>query len=180
MMMRPGRRSRCRRRSAGDSESGRVDMTKSYSTSPVSASAAMRRMHACLALIAALAACAPAPEQDAPLTFPSGELVDLTHTFDESTIFRPTSAPFRLEVVSEGITPGGYYYAANNFSTAEHGGTHLDSPVHFAEGCQTVDDIPLERLVGTAVVIDVTAHADADADYQVTVADIVRAEQQDG
>lgn len=140
----------------------------------------MRRMHACVFLIAALTACAPAPDQAAAPPFPAGELVDLTHTFDESTIFWPTSEPFRLEVVSEGMTPGGYYYASNDFSTSEHGGTHLDSPIHFAEGRQTVDRIPLERLVGAAIVVDVSAQADADADYQVTVADFERAEQQDG
>ena len=47
---------------------------------------------------------------------------------------RPT--PFRLEKVADGMTPGGYYYAANNFFTSEHGGTHIDAPIHFAQGRQ--------------------------------------------
>ncbi len=78
------------------------------------------------------------------------------------------------------MTPAGYYYAANNVFTAEHGGTHIDAPIHFAQGRPTVDRIPLERLVGQAVIVDVTARADADAVYQVTVADIQQAEAQDG
>lgn len=112
--------------------------------------------------------------------FPTGEIVDLSHTYDSSTIFWPTADPFRLEKVADGETPGGYYYAANNFFTSEHGGTHIDSPVHFARGRQTVEQIPLDRLVGQAVVIDVTDRADRAADYQVTVADIQQAEARDG
>lgn len=137
-------------------------------------------------IVLALSACStaappPAPERPAATAmFPPGELVDLSHTYDATTIFWPTAAPFALETVSAGMTPAGYYYAANNFSTSEHGGTHLDSPIHFAEGKETVDRIPLDRLVGAAIVIDVTAKAEADPDYLVTVADFEAAEKQDG
>jgi len=138
----------------------------------------------CAAMITATACAQPAPPPARPApaaaAFPSGELVDLSHTYDKTTIFWPTAAPFTLETVSAGMTPGGYYYAANNFSTSEHGGTHLDSPIHFAEGKSTVDRIPLHRLVGPAAVIDVTAQSDANADYLITVADIEAAEQLDG
>src|SRR3712207_7080421 len=64
----------------------------------------------------------------------AGTLVDLSHAYDEQTVFWPTAEGFKLEKVAEGFTPDGYYYAANNFSTAEHGGTHLDAPVHFEIG----------------------------------------------
>ena len=139
---------------------------------------------ALLLALVTMAACSPATPVAQPpsaaAVFPSGELVDLSHTYDKTTIFWPTAAPFALETVAAGMTPGGYYYAANNFSTSEHGGTHLDSPVHFAEGKPTVDQIPLQRLVGPAVVIDVTAASDANADHQITIADIEAAERQDG
>ena len=92
----------------------------------------------------------------------AGRLVDLSHAYDEQTVFWPTAEGFKLEKVSEGMTPGGYYYAANNFSTAEHGGTHIDAPVHFAAGRHTVDEIPLEQLMGSGVVIDVTDKCAAD------------------
>jgi kynurenine formamidase len=132
----------------------------------------------CVALCAALVGggCS-SPQSPA---FPAGEVVDLSHVYDSSTIFWPTSETFRLEKVAEGMTPGGYYYAANNVFTSEHGGTHIDSPIHFAKGKQTVDQLPLERLIGPAVVIDVTDRADRDADYQVTAADIQQAEARDG
>jgi kynurenine formamidase len=108
-------------------------------------------------------ACAP----DNPDLLRNGRWVDLTHDFSAETIYWPTAKPFTLEVVSAQRTPAGYYYAANNFSAAEHGGTHLDAPVHFAEGKWTTDQIPLDRLVGDAVVVDVQAGADSSADYRV-------------
>jgi kynurenine formamidase len=115
-----------------------------------------------------------------PRPFPGGALVDLSHPYDAQAIFWPTAKPFRLDKVADGMTPGGYYYAANDFFTSEHGGTHVDAPVHFAQGHQTVDQLPLERLLGPAVVIDVTDAAGRDADYQVTADDIQRAEARDG
>jgi kynurenine formamidase len=104
----------------------------------------------------------------------------LSHTYDQSTVFWPTADPFRLEKVADGVTPGGYYYAANNFFTSEHGGTHIDAPVHFAKGAQSVDQIPLERLFGNAVVIDVVEQSGQNVDYLVTIDDFMRAERDQG
>jgi kynurenine formamidase len=118
---------------------------------------------AVLGICAAAVACA----RENPDLLRTGRWVDLTHDFSAETIYWPTAKPFALEVVSAQRTPAGYYYAANNFSAAEHGGTHLDAPVHFAEGKWTTDRIPLERLVGDAAVVDVQAGADSSADYRV-------------
>jgi kynurenine formamidase len=123
-------------------------------------------------------ACTAPPPAVAPLA--TGELVDLSHAYDASTLYWPTSERFRLEKVSEGMTAGGYYYAANNVFTAEHGGTHIDAPIHFAADRPTVDQVPLERLFGPAIVIDVVGQSDADADYQVTTADLLEWESQRG
>ncbi|MBX2872060.1 MAG: cyclase family protein [Saprospiraceae bacterium] len=100
-----------------------------------------------------------------------GEWVDLTYPFDEQTIYWPTADKFRLDTVSEGMTDKGYYYSAFEFCAAEHGGTHLDAPVHFAEGKQSMDEIPIDRLIGDAVVIDISEQALKDKDYLVNVAD---------
>ena len=131
------------------------------------------------ALAAGCAREAPAPAAAAPL-FPAGELVDLSHAYDQQTIFWPTSERFRLQKDADGITPAGFYYASNSFFTAEHGGTHLDAPVHFAQGKQSVDQIPLERFFGPALVVDVTEASEKNADYQVTVEDLTRAEADGG
>ena len=78
------------------------------------------------------------------------------------------------------MTPAGFYYAANSFFTSEHGGTHLDAPVHFAQGRQSVDAIPLERFFGRALVVDVTQQSEADPDYQITVDDLLAFEREHG
>lgn len=102
---------------------------------------------------------------------PGSSVIDLSHAYDEETIFWPTEAGFELEREFAGVTAGGYYYAANRFSTAEHGGTHVDAPIHFAKDHATVDRIPLERLLGPAVVIDVREACARDRDYRVGIAD---------
>ncbi|MCH7733204.1 MAG: cyclase family protein [Candidatus Marinimicrobia bacterium] len=106
-----------------------------------------------------------------PSPFPSGRWIDLSYHFSAETIYWPTAETFELETVFEGITDKGFYYTANNFSASEHGGTHIDAPVHFAKDRRTVDQIPLEQLMGPAVVIDLSEKALADADYQVGVED---------
>jgi kynurenine formamidase len=131
----------------------------------------------CSIFIACIAACSSPPTG---VSFPTGELVDLSHTYDSQTIYWPTAEGFQLRRDAAGVTPAGYYYAANSFFTSEHGGTHLDAPVHFAEGHQTVDKIPLDRLIGPAIVIDVRPASEGDADYQVTTADFQRFEQEHG
>jgi kynurenine formamidase len=129
------------------------------------------------------AADTPAPSSSAAPAarpFPAGELVDLSHSYEAQAIFWPTADPFRLEKVADGVTSGGYYYASNNFFTSEHGGTHMDAPVHFAEGKHAADQVPLDRLVGAVVVVDVTDASNANADYQVSVDDLQRWERQNG
>lgn len=129
-----------------------------------------------------------APPPEAPGT-PGGDLaallanarlVDLTHPLSEETLVWPTSEPFRIETVFEGRTEAGYFYAARSFSGPEHGGTHLDSPVHFAEGRWSTDEIPLDHLLGPAVVVDVSGPSAEDPDYQVAVDDLVAWEAEHG
>jgi kynurenine formamidase len=107
-----------------------------------------------------------------PPSLDDARWLDLTHDFSAEAIYWPTAKPFEMEVVSAQRTPAGFYYAANNFSAAEHGGTHLDAPVHFSEGQWTTEQIPLSRLVGPAVVVDVSSRAAADRDYRVTADDL--------
>jgi kynurenine formamidase len=104
------------------------------------------------------------------------KMIDLTHRFDESTIYWPTEEGFKLLRGPAGVTEQGYFYAANRFMCAEHGGTHIDAPIHFWKGGQTVDQIPLGRLVGPAACVDVTHKCRADRDYQVTVEDFTASE----
>ena len=101
-----------------------------------------------------------------------GTIVDLTYEYSSETIYWPTSALFQMDTVAVGHQEGGYYYESYQIATAEHGGTHLDAPIHFSEGKHSTEEIPLERLIGPAFVIDVSEKALADADYLVSVQDI--------
>jgi len=99
--------------------------------------------------------------------------VDLTHAFDENTIYWPTEKGFQHDKQFEGITEGGWYYTAYSVRTAEHGGTHLDAPIHFAANTWTADEVPLSSLILPAVVVDVTDEATSNRDYLLT-ADILK------
>jgi kynurenine formamidase len=107
-----------------------------------------------------------------------GKIVDLSHSYDADTIFWPTEDGFRLEKEQDGINDKGFYYASNKFTTAEHGGTHIDAPRHFAQGHPTVDQIPLEQLIGQAIIVDVSAKCEQNPDYLIAPDDLQQWEQQ--
>ena len=112
--------------------------------------------------------------------FPRGIVIDLSYSFDSESVYWPTAEPFHLEKDFEGITEKGFYYSAYKYSAAEHGGTHLDAPVHFSRGRHTVDQIPLEQLMGSGIVVDVTKHCENNSDYQVTTKDFLAWEKKHG
>ncbi len=116
----------------------------------------------------------------APAAIDDGKIVDLTHAFDERTIYWPTAKPFEWSKESWGRNAAGEWYSAARYAASEHGGTHLDAPIHFAEGRETVDQVAVARLVGPAVVIDVSAKVAKDRDYRLSLADIATWEARHG
>ena len=135
-------------------------------------------MYAKFVLIALLSAAFAVSARAGDLS--SGRWIDLTHPFNAESVYWPTAKMFEKETVFQGHTDGGFYYSAFNFSAAEHGGTHLDAPIHFAEGALTADRLPVDQLIGPAVVIDVTGQASKDVDYLVTAGDIEAHERAHG
>lgn len=131
----------------------------------------------CLSCFVLLAACHSNAEKSKSAVSASEEsqqerkIIDLTHEFSEETVYWVTAKEFEMDVVAAGETDKGFYYAANNFATAEHGGTHIDAPIHFAKGKQFVDEIPLENLIGNAIKIDVSERALTNPDYLVSIDD---------
>ena len=124
---------------------------------------------------------APPPDHTAVFTGGAGEWVELSHAFGPSTIYWPTdTAGFQLTELAYGNTDAGYFYASYAFASAEHGGTHLDAPIHFAEGRMTADEIPLSSLITMASVVDVSAASDADPDYLLSVEDLTAWEAEHG
>jgi len=108
----------------------------------------------------------------APPLIDTSKAVDLTYNFDETTVNWPTAQPFHWEKEAWGPSAGGYWYASGRYAASEHLGTHVDSPIHFAQGGMTLDQLPLSRLIAPAEVVDVTAACAANRDYRVTAADL--------
>ena len=129
-----------------------------------------------VAAAVAAVACAAGPgtgSEPRGLDLHGVEVIDLSHTYDEATLYWPTAATlFELSRIAHGVSDAGYFYAANAFCTPEHGGTHIDAPIHFAAQGWTLDEVPVERLLAPGVVIDVAAAAAQDADYRLTAEDV--------
>lgn len=108
-------------------------------------------------------------------------VVDLTHAFNQKTLYWPTATTgFALNQLAYGPTPGGWFYSSYAYAAPEHGGTHLDAPIHFAKDGLTADRIPVEQFIGPAVVLDVSAQAARSADYRLTRADVLAWEKAHG
>jgi kynurenine formamidase len=131
--------------------------------------------------LALLCGAAPAPPEAQPIDLGSARVVDLTHAFDKDTIYWPTSpSGFELKPLHEGLTGRGFYYSAYAFCAPEHGGTHLDAPVHFAKGTWTNAEIPVNRFIRGAVVIDISEKAAKDPDYTLSAEDVTSFEAAHG
>ena len=116
-------------------------------------------------------------QQPRPFT---GKIIDLSYAYDSLTVYWPTEKGFVFEKGTEGYTPGGWYYTANRFWTPEHGGTHIDAPIHFFKDREHLDELSLEKLIAPGVVIDVSDKCAGNADYQVTADDLQAWESKHG
>lgn len=119
-------------------------------------------------------------DRSSPAMINPSKVIDLTYSFGDQTIYWPTAKPFDWQKESWGVSPGGYWYAAARYAASEHGGTHIDSPIHFGKGQATTDEIPLSRLIGPAVVIDISQACEKDPDYRLSVMDIASWEKSHG
>jgi len=137
--------------------------------------------HIFLPALAFLLVCVAAAQKPArTLDLEHSQLLDLTYSFDDHTIYWPTADGFKWTKDQWGPTPAGYFYASASYGASEHGGTHLDSPLHFAEGHQSADEIPITRLIAPAVVVDVTGACEKNPDYLVGTDDITKWEASHG
>ncbi|MFZ2447914.1 MAG: cyclase family protein [Syntrophobacteraceae bacterium] len=129
-----------------------------------------------VALISAILLAAPAPSSAGA----KEKLIDMTFPFSEDSIYWPTDKPFTPTVVFKGISDGGWWYASNQYAASEHGGTHVDAPIHFSQGGRTIGQIPLQEWIGPAAKIDVTKKSLSNRDYQLSVEDILAWEKKHG
>lgn len=83
------------------------------------------------------------------------------------------TAPFELEPISNYDDKGPAWYW-NNIHTGEHTGTHFDAPNHWITGKdrEDISQVPIERLIRPAAVLDFSSQVAADPDYLLTVQDV--------
>ena len=106
-------------------------------------------------------------------------IVDLTHAVNgDIPTFDPAEKSDYKVAVDATYEKDKYF--ARKISFPEHFGTHIDAPAHFARGLWTVDQIPPERLIAPVVVLDFSAKAKTNADYQLSVEDIADWEKAHG
>ncbi|GFT37510.1 kynB [Nephila pilipes] len=107
-------------------------------------------------------------------------MVDMTYTFDETTLNYPGMKKFDITTLVNGTTDQGFWLRYEEFSVGIHVGTHMDAPAHFSKNGITIHDIPVSRLIAPAAVIDITAKAELDPDAEATVEDLLRWESVTG
>src|SRR5512146_44303 len=100
------------------------------------------------------------------------KIVDLTYTFDASTVYWPTEGGFEHKFELFGMQPGGYFYSSARFAAAEHGGTHMDAPLHFNRDGMSVEQVPMNYFVGPAAVIDFSSRSLNYPDATLSLEDI--------
>jgi kynurenine formamidase len=116
-------------------------------------------------------------------------VVDLTAPLEPATPTIPlppqfaASKPFTLEEISRYDARGPAWYW-NNIACGEHTGTHFDAPIHWVTGREYPDNathnIPVDRFIGPACVIDVSQQVARNADFLVTRATVETWEQEHG
>jgi arylformamidase len=89
------------------------------------------------------------------------ELFDLTLPLDPGLPLEPGDPPFSLVRACSHDQQG---YEVTQVCLGSHTGTHVDAPRHFFPGGRTLDQFPLERLVGPGVLLDCRQAADAQAE----------------
>jgi kynurenine formamidase len=120
------------------------------------------------------------PGFGAGLVIDTAKLIDLTYTFDSSTIYWPTEHPFVHQFEHYGMTLGGYFYSSGKFAAPEHGGTHMDAPIHFSKDGISADQVPMAAMVGPAAVIDFSERAAIDPDAMLNEGDVRKWESAHG
>jgi len=83
------------------------------------------------------------------------EIYDVTVGISQDTVIWPGDPDFKLtfaKLLSEGASSN-----VSQISLGSHTATHVDAPRHFIDGAATVDEIPLETLIGPARVLDMRA-----------------------
>lgn len=86
--------------------------------------------------------------------------IDISLPIDSDLPVWPGDPPVVVEPVAR--VEDGDVAGVSRLALGTHTGTHVDPPAHFVPGGMTVDELPLDVLVGPAVVADMTSGAPID------------------
>jgi kynurenine formamidase len=100
------------------------------------------------------------------------KVVDLTRPVDEHSPYWPEETPGTPFHTSTAATYRHDGYFARNVVIPEHCGTHMDAPLHVDPRGESIAQVPVEKFLSPAVMIDVSAAVESNADYRVTALDI--------
>jgi kynurenine formamidase len=93
-------------------------------------------------------------------------VIDLSHPLNPDTPVYPGTPRLELAPANTIATDG---FLEHRLTMSTHVGTHVDAPAHLLAGADTLDDLPVARFVGRAVVLDPGA---LDAQGRVTAAHV--------
>ena len=132
-----------------------------------------------LTLLTLLSCTQSPPDNFAKLFSGQMKVIDLTYALGAQTPYWPDKDgnPFTYDTLfaQPSGAPG-----MGRFTTPEHFGTHLDAPIHSADHQPSVDQLKPNDLLGPAVVIDVESKCSTNADYLLTIEDILEWEKKYG
>lgn len=133
----------------------------------------------CMAFIAGCAPREKEPDRFEELFQGELKIVDLTHPLNETSPYWPDPNGYAFDYDTLIKQPSGAP-GMGRYKVSEHLGTHMDAPIHFADGKSSIDDIAPNEMFGPAVVIDVSSKCEADADYVLVKQDLVDWESNNG
>lgn len=105
----------------------------------------------------------------------SKEFVDLTHAFHRGIPHWPgfdDETRVTTYYYDEGIGKKGHGFLAHQYRIPGQWGTHVDPPAHFIKGKRFLDEISVKEMILPLVVLDVSAKAKANPDYQISMDDV--------
>lgn len=97
------------------------------------------------------------------------QIVDLTQPLTPTIPIWPGDPPIEIQPWAAYDQAG---YFINRIAIGEHSGTHWGTPNTFLAGATSAEQVPVQKLVAPAVVIDIRAQADQNPDYRLSIADL--------
>lgn len=106
--------------------------------------------------------------------------VDLSHTLNPNIPSHPAvnASKFRMRVLK--TVGNDSLFKIERIKTLTHIGTHVDAPSHVSISGWNVSDIPLQRFIAPAVVVDIRHKTYKNPDAQLTSEDLIFWEKENG